>query len=96
MNIQDELQKIHHQFGTSEKANYEIQKLFDNQHLERTKIRVHGESLDENKLEQLIKPVLKHLCENYHPHVSLIITSTRFELFESLKSSGHIDDYVRD
>ncbi len=31
MNIQDELQKIHHQYGTSEKANYEIQKLFDKQ-----------------------------------------------------------------
>lgn len=30
MDIQSELQKIHHQFGTSEKANYEIQKLFDN------------------------------------------------------------------
>ena len=29
MNIQDELQKIHHQYGTTEKANYEIQKLFD-------------------------------------------------------------------
>lgn len=29
MNIQDELQKIHNQYGTSEKANYEIQKLFD-------------------------------------------------------------------
>jgi hypothetical protein len=31
MNVQDELQKIHHQYGTSEKANYEIQKLFDEQ-----------------------------------------------------------------
>ncbi|QRE03473.1 hypothetical protein [Flavobacterium psychrophilum] len=31
MNIQDELQKIHNQYGTSEKANYEIQKLFDKQ-----------------------------------------------------------------
>ena len=31
MNIQNELQKIHHQYGTSEKANYEIQKLFDSQ-----------------------------------------------------------------
>lgn len=29
MNIQDELQKIHHQYDTTEKANYEIQKLFD-------------------------------------------------------------------
>ena len=29
MNIQDEVQKIHHKYGTTEKANYEIQKLFD-------------------------------------------------------------------
>ena len=29
MNIQSELEKIHHRFGTTEKANYEIQKLFD-------------------------------------------------------------------
>jgi hypothetical protein len=29
MDIQTEAQKIHHQFGVSEKANYEIQKLFD-------------------------------------------------------------------
>jgi hypothetical protein len=96
MNIQDELQKIHHQYGTSEKANYEIQKLFDNQHLEKTKIRVHGESLEENKLEELIRPLLKHLCNNYHPHVTLIINPTKFELLEGLKTSGYIDDYVRD
>ena len=31
MNVQDELQKIHSQYGISEKSNYEIQKLFDNQ-----------------------------------------------------------------
>lgn len=29
MDIQSEVQKIHHQFGISEKSNYEIQKLFD-------------------------------------------------------------------
>ena len=29
MDIQTEIQKIHHQYGVSEKANYEIQKLFD-------------------------------------------------------------------
>ena len=29
MDIQTEVQKIHHQFGVSEKANYEIQKLFE-------------------------------------------------------------------
>ena len=29
INIQEELQKIHHQYGTSEKANYKIQLLFE-------------------------------------------------------------------
>jgi hypothetical protein len=29
MSIQDELQKIHHQYGVSEKANYEIELLFN-------------------------------------------------------------------
>ena len=31
MNIQDEMQKIHHQYGVSEKANYLVQLLFDEQ-----------------------------------------------------------------
>jgi hypothetical protein len=31
MNIQDELQKIHNQYGTTEMANYQIEKLFDNE-----------------------------------------------------------------
>ena len=29
LNIQDEVAKIHHKYGTSELANFEIQKLFD-------------------------------------------------------------------
>jgi len=31
MNLQKQLEKIHHQFGVSEKANYEIEKLFEEQ-----------------------------------------------------------------
>ena len=41
MNIQDELQKIHNQYGTSEKANYEIQKLFDKEKKRRMTIDNH-------------------------------------------------------
>ena len=96
MNIQDELQKIHHQYGTSEKANYEIQKLFENEHLEKTKMRVHGEKLDKNKFEELTRPILKYLCENYHPHVTVIITPTSAELLEGLKTIGYVDDFIRD
>jgi AMMECR1 domain-containing protein len=29
MNIQDEMQKIHHKYGVSEKANYEIEKFVE-------------------------------------------------------------------
>jgi hypothetical protein len=30
MNIQDEMQKIHHEFGVSEMANYKIEQFIDN------------------------------------------------------------------
>ena len=38
MNIQDELQAIHHKYGVSEKANYEIQKLFEKYAKEQTEV----------------------------------------------------------
>lgn len=46
MNIQTEVQKIHHQFGVTEKANYEIQKLFDKAIKEAVKeaLRIHDVS----------------------------------------------------
>jgi hypothetical protein len=34
MNIQEELQKIHHQYGTTESANYQIQLLYDKYNIE--------------------------------------------------------------
>jgi len=40
--------------------------------------------------------MIKYLCENYHPHVSMIITPTSAELLEGLKTIGYVDDYIRD
>ena len=74
----------------------QIVDLFDKSHIENTKIRVHGEKLDENKFEELARPMIKYLCENYHPHVSMIITPTSAELLEGLKTIGYVDDYIRD
>lgn len=74
----------------------QITELFENAHIENVKIRVHGEELNEGKFEELARPMIKYLCENYHPHVSVIITPTSAELSEGLKSVGHIDDYIRD
>ena len=66
------------------------------EHEDTLKIRVHGEELNENKFEELARPMIKYLCKNYHPHVTVIITPTSAELLEGLKSVGRIEDYIRD
>ena len=48
MTIQDEVIKIHAKYGTTEKANYEIQKLFEEQNKE----LVEGINLYENYLKE--------------------------------------------
>lgn len=68
----------------------------EKEYLEKTQIRVHGEALYKNKFEELTKPILKYLCENYHPHVTVIITPTSAELLEGLKTIGYVDEFVRD
>ena len=64
--------------------------------MENVKMRVHGEELNEGKFEELARPMLKYLCENYHPHVTVIITPTSAELLEGLKTIGRVEDYIRD
>jgi len=61
-----------------------------------TKVRVHGEKLNEGKFEELARPMIKYLCEEFHPHVTAIITPTSAELLEGLKATGRIEDYIRD
>ncbi|HHT23152.1 MAG TPA: hypothetical protein GXZ87_07575 [Bacteroidales bacterium] len=46
------------------------------------------------KFEDLARPMMKYLCENYHPHVTVIITPTNAELLEGKMSTGEILDYV--
>lgn len=65
-------------------------------HKEKTRIQVHGEKLEESKFEELARPMIKYLCENYNPHVTVIITPTSAELLGGLKSIVNIDDYLRD
>ena len=49
-----------------------------------------------NSFDDVVRPVLKYLCENYHQHVSVIITPTTAELVEGIKSICIVDDYVLD
>jgi hypothetical protein len=64
--------------------------------IDNVKVRVHGKELNKNKFEELARPILKYLCENYHPRVSVIITPTSAELVEGLKTIGNVEDYLID
>jgi len=53
MNIQDEIQKIHHKYGVSEKANYEIEKFVE-------------KLIEDDRAEQLILHPVSCMFA-YHP-----------------------------
>lgn len=48
------------------------------------------------EFEQLARPMMQYLCENHHPHVTVVVTPTNAELLEGKMSTGQIMDYVRD
>ena len=50
----------------------------------------------EAEFEEIARIMMKYLCENHDPHVSVIITSTHAELLEGLKSTDDIFDYMKD
>lgn len=45
--------------------------------------------------EDACKPLMKYLAENYHPHCSVIITSTNAELLEGHKTFN-TSEFVKD
>jgi hypothetical protein len=51
---------------------------------------------ESDDFEKVVRPVLKYLCENHHPHVTVIITPTSAELVEGVKAIRQILDYVKD
>ena len=42
------------------------------------------------------RPLIKFLCDNCHPHVSVIVTPINAEVLEGVCSTGEIVDYVKD
>jgi len=42
------------------------------------------------------KPLVELLCKNYHPHVTVIVTPTGFELVEGLVSNPKITEFLQD
>ena len=51
------------------------------------------------KLDSLLKaskPLLKYLCENYHPHVTAIVTGTSIEILEGLQAIHKHNEFIVD
>jgi len=48
------------------------------------------------EFEQIVRPVIQFLNDNYHPHTQIIVTPTSAELTEGVYSTGQILDYVKD
>ncbi|NIH23398.1 hypothetical protein [Providencia heimbachae] len=49
----------------------------------------------ESEFENVIKPVMKYLAENYHPHVKVIVDGSSAEIVE-VHSSISTSEFIRD
>lgn len=48
------------------------------------------------EVTELAKPLIKYLNDNYHPHMTIIITPTGFEVLEGVMSNQNITEYIKD
>lgn len=47
------------------------------------------------EFEAIVKPVMKYLAENHHPHMKIIIESNRAEMVEGVKCINS-DEFIPD
>ena len=48
------------------------------------------------EFDKIVRPLIKWLAENHHPHCTIIVTNTNAELVEGKMSTGEILDYIKD
>jgi hypothetical protein len=70
-------------------------KMIQEEYEENISISVHGIKKDKNALLEAAKPLMKYLCENYHPHVTVIVNGTSAQLVEELKLVTY-NNYIQD
>ena len=54
---------------------------------------------NKKKLEELkeaAKPLIKYRCENYHPHVTAIVTPTSVEVMEGIQAVPNVTEFIVD
>lgn len=57
--------------------------------------RLRNETQKVSSFEDVVKPAMKWLAENKHPHMSIIIESTRAELVEGVECVA-TDEFIKD
>jgi hypothetical protein len=50
----------------------------------------------QEEFERIARPLINYLCENHHPHTTIIVTCTNAELLEGKMTTGYIEDYLTD
>lgn len=55
----------------------------------------HGEEPKQEKFEEAVKPLMKWLCENTHPHTKAIVTGNLAELVEGVENV-HTNEFIVD
>lgn len=48
------------------------------------------------ELKEAASPLIKYLCENYHPHVTAIVTPTSIEVMEGVQAASNITEFIVD
>lgn len=57
--------------------------------------RLRNEAVKSVSFENVVKPVMRWLTENKHPHMSIIIEATRAELVEGIECVA-TDEFIKD
>lgn len=57
---------------------------------------IHESKRKLEELKKAAKPLIKFLCENYHPHVTARGTPTGVEVMEGVQSVQGIDEFIVD
>jgi hypothetical protein len=55
-----------------------------------------NEKSKQESFDEVVLPVIKWLCENSHPHSTILVTPTNAELLEGIISTGEVTEFIKD
>lgn len=50
----------------------------------------------DEEFESLVRPLMKYLADNYHPHAIVIVNTINAQILEGTITTDEILDYVKD